>query len=41
MAKTFQSKGNMDQDTGDTEGPKQVVLKQTHTEIYLNKNGKS
>ena len=28
-------------DTGSTEGPKLVELKQTYTKTYYNKNGKS
>ena len=38
--KLYKSKWNTYQDTGSTEGPKQVEPKQAHTKIYYNKHGK-
>ena len=38
--KLSKSKGYWHQDTGSTEGPKQVEPKQAHTKTYYNKNGK-
>ena len=35
--KLSKSKGNRYQDTGSTEGPKQVEPKQAHTKTYYNK----
>ena len=40
VCKLFKSKENRYQDTGSTEGPKQVESKQVHTKTYYNKNGK-
>ena len=39
--KLSKSKGNRYQDTGRTEGSKEVEPKQAHTKTYYNKNGKS
>ena len=42
MAENFPNLKDIDnQDTGSTEGHKQVEPKQAHTKTYYNKNGKS
>ena len=41
MAENSKSKGKRYQDTGGTEGSKQVEPNQAHTRTYYNKNGKS
>ena len=39
--KLSKSKGNIYQDTGSTDSPKQVEPKQAHTKTYYNKNVRS
>ena len=41
MSENFPNLKETYQDTGSTEGPKQVEPKQAHIKTYYNKNGKS